>query len=117
MNMTSIQNLSYNEYAQNHSSFNCGTYLACSLIEKFALISLLGFITRAVKKKNPNCTTFDVLYKIIKDKNINREFLYNICIITDDFTENIENFELFGLKTQKDIIDKINSILENWLPF
>ena len=41
----------------------------------------------------------------------------DICIVTDDFTTDVNEFELFGLKTQKDIIDKINSILQNWLPF
>lgn len=117
MNKTLTQSLSYKEYSLQHRAFDCGKYLAVPLIEKFAIISLLGFLTKSVKKKTPTCTSYDVLLKVLEDKTIDREFLYNICIVTDDFTTDVNEFELFGLKTQKDIIDKINSILQNWLPF
>jgi len=127
MKETSIQNLpTYKEYADTFN-YKVGEFLNVPLVDKIGLISLLGFVSFSIKIKSPKITTYDVLLKILNpalkqyttDKHF-IHFLYNVCVITDDFTaylKNSKDFELFGLKTQKEIIDQINNILERWSPF
>lgn len=126
MKETSIQNLQYKDYVDKFN-YKIGEFLPIPMIDKFGLISLLGFISFSVKSKNPTLTTYDILLKIMNPLLTNYmsnkhfiHFLYNVCTITDDFTihaKGPKDFELFGLKTQKEIIDQINNILEKWCPF
>lgn len=126
MNKISMPRLAYKEYREEHL-FDIGYYLPVPFVDKLGLISLLGFLSFSVKMKNPKATTYLVVEKILnptlteylKDDNF-VYLLYRICMIVDDFTIGIKSnkeFELFGLKTQKDIISQINNTLEQWMPF
>ena len=86
---------------------------------KFALISLICYLTSKVRKKNPKATCLQVINKIIeKDKAKHDErFIQGLSIVCEDFMRNTSEFLTFELKTQKEIISKIKEILNTWLPF
>ena len=126
MNETSTSLLAYKDYCKEYP-FQIGYFLPVSFVDKLGLVSLLGFLSFSVKLKTPQATTFQVVEKILnpnlkeylKDEHF-LYFIYRICILVDDFSTNVKNnkeFELFGLKTQKDIISQINNTLEQGLPF
>lgn len=86
---------------------------------KFALISLICYLTFRVRKKNPKATCLQVINKITeKDKAKHDEkFIQGLSIICEDFMRNTSEFLTFELKTQKEIISKIKEIMNTWLPF
>lgn len=93
--------------------------IAGEIDNKFALISLVCTLTAAQKKKNPDVTCYEVLRKIIsKGKlQLTNEYVYGLSIVCEDFLKGSTKFNTCGLKTAKEMVDKINKILENWLPF
>ena len=86
---------------------------------KFALISLICYLTFRVRQKNPKVTCLQVINKITeKDKAKHDErFIQGLSIVCEDFMRNTSEFLTFDLKTQKEIISKIKEIMNTWLPF
>ncbi len=86
---------------------------------KFALISLICYLTHKVRQKNPKVTCLQVINKIIEKDKIKRDerFIQGLSIICEDFMRNTTEYLTFDLKTQKAIISKIKEIMDTWLPF
>ena len=90
-----------------------------TLEDRLALIGLICFLTNSARKKNPDATCWQVINKVIPnagDKHYNT-FLRGLSIICSDFMKNCSKFDSMGFKTSKEIIDKINSIVNLWTPF
>lgn len=86
---------------------------------KFALISLICYLTYKVRKKNPKVTCLQVINKITENDKAKHDerFIQGLSIICEDFMRNTSEFLTFELKTQKEIISKIKEIMNTWLPF
>ena len=93
--------------------------IAGEVDNKFALISLICVLTNAQKKKNPNITCYEIIQTVLSKGNNSMpdDYIYGLSIVCEDFLKGSTKFNNCGLKTAKDMVIKINEILNNWLPF
>lgn len=107
---------SLKEYYRDHFTLGC---LACDIGSKFALISLICFLTKQARVKNPKATTLQVIQKVRqgKESHNSRALIMGLAVICDDFMRNTTEFLTFGMKTAKDMVTKINEILDGELPW
>ena len=86
---------------------------------KFALISLICYLTHRIRQRKPKVTCRQVIDKIAeKDPaKFDERFLQGLSIICEDFMRNTTEFLTFDLKTQKAMVAKILEIMNTWLPF
>ena len=89
------------------------------LDSKLMLISLVGLVSYKVRDKNPELSTLDILKQITGYNNttVGYDFIENLSIIVDDFLYGIKTFNSYGLKNSKEIINKINELINQWIPF
>ena len=85
------------EYYKQYFSLGC---LACDIGTKFALISLICFLTKQARNKTPNATTWQVIQKIRQGKESHNSegLLKGLAVICDDFMRNTTEFLTFDLK-------------------
>lgn len=102
-----MQRLYYDNFSLGH--------LNTDINSKFALISLICYLTENLREKNPDVTYYQVIYKlangIIPDTNIK-----GLAVMCSDFAYGCKNFPTFGIEDKK-IPIKIKEILYNWTPF
>lgn len=93
--------------------------LACSIGEKFALISLICFLTKQARQKNPDATCYLVIMKIIdgEESQHDMKFIRGLSVVCTDMMKQCNDFLTFDMKTSKDMVNKIKEILHTWLPF
>ena len=106
-------------YAQNYSLgyLNLTDSKEHSVFEqKLILISLICYLYDKNKPKNPDLTYYSLLYKLNSKLDLPEEFIKGLAIVCEDFGRDCHNFPTFGLEG-KAILDKIVSILKNYLPF
>ena len=86
--------------------------------EKFALISLICYITEKLKQKNPDVTHWKVLYNLNMKGNchVETDWLKGLAVVCSEFAYGCTTFPTFGL-TDKEIPKKIIEMLQKWLPF
>lgn len=99
----------YNEY------FTLGN-LNCTFTEKMALISLTCHLYKEYKKKKPDVTYYQLLYKLSENTGLPEEVVVALAIICEDFAYNCTEFPTFDLKN-KEILAKIREIMKKYLPF
>lgn len=105
------------DYYAKYFSLGC---LNTTLENKFGLISLICFLTKQARKNNPDATCYQVIKKVVKDTGFNKyqeEFLRGLSIICGDFMIQTSDFITFDLKSTKEIVEKINEIMNTWMPF
>lgn len=91
-------------------------YLATDINNKFALISLIGYITTHMLAKNPDVTYYQVVSKLAQGTGLEEEDIYKLAIMSEDFAYGCKEFPTFGLKP-KDMPNKVKEILNKYLPF
>lgn len=95
-------------------------YLNTTIENKFGLISLICFLTKQARKKTPDANCYQVLMKITKERPISEHFdnfIKGLSIVCTDFMEQTTEFMTFDMKTSKEMINKINEVLDTWRPF
>jgi hypothetical protein len=107
----------YNEmrkqYAQLYSLGNLNTDLS----SKFALISLICYLTYKAKEKKPDVTHYQIIKSATKDIYLPEDFIKALAVVCEDFSYGCKEFPLFNLKTPKDMIKTIRDIVSTYLPF
>ena len=117
--MMSAWEPTYDELAEYYCTYFTMSTVNGTLEDRLALIGLICFLTNSARKKNPDATCWQVINKVIPnvgDKHYNT-FLRGLSIICSVFMRNCSKFDSMGFKTSKEIIDKINSIINLWTPF
>ena len=99
----------YNNY------FSLGK-IASNINEKFALISLIGYIVHNMKKKKPDVTYYQVVYKLSEGLGLSDVEIKALAIMVEDFSYECTEFPTFGLKN-KEMTEKIREILSKKMPF
>lgn len=105
------------DYYAKHFSLG---FLNTTFENKVGLISLICFLTQQARKKNPDATCYQVIMKVIGNESFNKykaEFLRGLAVVCDDFMKHTSEFLTFDLKSAKAITNKINEILDTWMPF
>lgn len=90
-------------------------YLNTDINTKFALISLICYVTEKLKEKKPDVTYYQVIYKLASSL-VPDESIKGLAIMCEDFSYGCTQFPTFGID-DKDIPKKIKEILHSWLPF
>lgn len=90
--------------------------IASDINEKFALISLVGYIVYNMKKKKPDVTYYEVIHKLAEGTGISELEIKALAIMVEDFSYECTDFPTFGLKP-KEMTAKIKEILNKMMPF
>lgn len=90
-------------------------YFNTDINTKFALISLICFLTQVARKKDPKYSYYDVIKQIIKDE-VPDPFCRSLSVICEDFGYGCSQFPTFGIESKK-IPAKVKEILLSWFPF
>ena len=90
--------------------------IASDINEKFALISLIGYIVYNMKRKKPDVSYYEVIYKLSEGLGISDLEIKTLAVIVEDFSYECTEFPTFGLKP-KEMPGKIREILSKKMPF
>lgn len=90
--------------------------LGSKLNDKFILISLTAFLTNAAKKKTPDADPYIVLKKVLTVDQCDT-YLKPLCILVKDLMYGCSEFDSCGCKSTKEVIEKINELYKELLPF
>lgn len=99
-------------YARN---FSLG-FLGSDINKKFALISLICYLTKSLQKKQPDVTYYQVLMKLTKDNSLPERYIKGLAIICEDFAYGCKEFPTFEIKPNE-IVPTIKNLLLSSLPF
>lgn len=100
-------------YAKYFSLGNLGTDLG----NKFALLSLICYVTDKAKQKDPDATPYKIIKKILKnDSTIPENFIWALSIQCEDLMYGATEFPTFGI-ANKEIISTIQNLINKYLPF
>ena len=107
--------LSYNELKKLYANYFSLGFLNTDISSKFALISLVAYLTDRFKKKKPDITAYMIIKKII-GYECSEELIKALSVIVEDFMYGCTEFPTFGIEP-KDMPNKIKEILRSELPF
>lgn len=113
--MDIIETPPYEEMQKYYTKTYSLGYLNTDITTKFALISLIDYLTMKLKEKKPDITHYKVIKAIIKDE-LPEDFIKGLAVVCSDFAYGCNNFPTFGIET-KQIPNKIKGILQSYLPF
>lgn len=99
----------YNKY------FSLGN-LNININNKFALISLICYITTSMQKKQPDVTYYQVVYKICDTLGFEEDFIKGLAVMCSSFGYGCKDFPTFNIKP-KDMVQTCRDILKTYMPF
>ena len=111
LNYIDLQNLYYKYFSLSN--------LSKDVTDRFGVISLVCYLTNSQKLKSPDITCYKVIQKVLArgDNQLPDDFIKGLSVICEDYMLNCKEFNNFGLKNTKEIVDKLNAIFNNYLPF
>jgi hypothetical protein len=109
----------YTELKEYYEKYFSLGGLCTDIGNKFALVSLICFLTSQARKKSPDANCYQVIMKVIdkKEHKYNMDFIKGLSIICDDLMLNTSEFLTFDMKSSKEMVNKILEILNTWVPF
>ncbi len=108
---------SYKELEEIYNNYFALSYLSTNINNKFALISLICYLTYKVREKHPKWKCLDTLHKLDKDyKILTEQTMIGLAIVCEDFMYYCNEFPTFGI-SDKQIPAKIVELLKDYLPF
>ena len=110
----------YKELESDYKEYFSLAGLDTDISNKFALISLICFLTKELKKNNPDVTCYKTIMAITKNDDVDDyyfKFLRGLSVVCQDFMTHTKEFMTFDLKSSKEMISKVREILGTWLPF
>lgn len=84
--------------------------------KKFALISLICYVTYKTQLKKPDVTHYQIIMKVSQNLGLPEDFIKGLAIVCEDFSYGCTEFPTFGLEG-KDILKQIIEILKSFVPF
>ena len=116
--MVELANISFDKLLKLYQTLFSLGYINSKFENKIALISMVCYVTNAVRKKNPDITCYDVLLKIAKDfGEVNSNtFLKSLAVVCEDMMYGCSDFPTFGVEP-KEMPAQIKKILGDYCPF
>jgi len=116
--MSDLESISFEKLLRIYQKYFSLHYINDNTDNKLALIALVCYLTNEIRKKDKNCTCYDVLLKCGKDfpeleKNT---FLKSLACVCEDMMYGCTKFNTFGVE-RKDVPSEIKRILANYVPF
>ena len=106
----------YKELKDIYTSYFSLGKIASNVNEKFALISLIGYIVYNMRKKKPDVSYYEVVFKLTEGLGFSDQEIKALAIIVEDFSYECTEFPTFDLKP-KEMPGKIREILSKKMPF
>lgn len=106
----------YNEMRRNYSKLYSLGHLGNNINSKFALISLICYLTYKAKQKQPDINHYKVLMNITKDNTLPEDFIKGLAVVCEDFSYGCTEFPTFNIK-QSDMVTTIKDLLKSYTPF
>lgn len=111
-----MQGPSYEEmYNYYNKHFSLG-HLEKDISKKFALISLICYVTEELKKKKPDVTYYQTVYKLSQGMGLPDTFIKALAIMCEDFAYGCTEFPTFEIKPNK-MVETIKGLLGSYTPF
>lgn len=105
----------YEEMQRLYSQYFSLGHINSDINTKFALISLVCYLTEKLKEKKPDVTHYQVLRKL-SEGVVPEDTIKGLAVICSDFAYGCTEFPTFGID-DKNIPAKVKEILLKWLPF
>ncbi len=105
----------YEEMQRLYSQYFSLGHINSDINTKFALISLVCYLTEKLKEKKPDVTHYQVLRKL-SEGVVPEDTIKGLAVICSDFAYGCKEFPTFGID-DKNIPAKVKEILLKWLPF
>lgn len=96
-------------------NFSLG-YFNTDIKNKFALISLICYVTYKAKEKKPDVTHYEIIMQLTKNQSLPDAMVKRLAVICDDFAYGCTEFPTFELKGNA-IVQFIKDILNTYVPF
>lgn len=113
--MDIINTPKYEDMQRIYSNYFSLGHINADINTKFALISLICYITNKLKEKKPDITHYQTIKKIIGE-GVSEDFIKGLAVVCSDFAYGCTQFPTFGID-DKDIPTKIKEILTSYIPF
>lgn len=98
--------------------FSLGYFENEDFNDKLVLLSLIGLVYTKTKVKDPNIECSNIIRQIAKGmKNIDDDFINCLASLVEELCYGVKKIDSCGMKTSKEIINKIREILSTWSPF
>lgn len=122
MDKSELIHMSYEKKRELYSDvFSLGVLNnARTVNDKLVLFSLVSLTYLKMKEKNPKITVLEILLSITQQKQDQSYFYYfleALAILVEELTFEAKEADSCGLKSSKEIINKIKEILNSWTPF
>ena len=106
----------YSQMRQEYANKYSLGYLNTDIKTKFALISLVGYLTYNLKQKKPGVTAYSILNKLNEKLNLPIDFIKGLAVVCDDFSYQCKEFPTFDIEP-KNMLKTIYDILKSYIPF
>ena len=89
------------------------------MVKKIELLTLLCVLKQAFDKKGESITARKLLERVRKDKfdSTSESVVQSLSVLMDSFYSPKDTYSTYGLKSGREISDRINYILDKELPF
>lgn len=105
----------YEDMQRMYTKYFSLGYLGKDITTKFALISLICYVTKQLGDKNPDVTHYIVIKKLVGE-NLTEDEIKGLAVVCSDFAYCCTQFPTFGL-SGAEITSKIKEIISSKLPF
>jgi hypothetical protein len=104
----------YDEMRREYNRVYSLGFLGPDIKTKFALISIICYLTTELQKKKPDITFYQLIRKL--GENMPEDHVKALAVICEDFAYGCENFLTFDMKPA-DMPKYVKKLLDNYLPF
>ena len=104
----------FNEMRQTYFDNYSLRFIATDIKEKFALISLIGYLVQELRKKKPDITYYQLVRKL--GPFLPEDYVKAIAVVCEDFAYGCTEFLTFDIN-KKDMPKQVSEILKKSLPF
>ena len=108
--------MSYKELEAIHSKYFSLGNLNININNKFALISLICYITTSMQKKQPDVTYYQVVNKLAEGTGTTEDEVKGLAIMCENFGYGCTDIPTFGIKPA-DMSKTVKDILNKRMPF
>lgn len=105
----------YTDMQRLYSKYFSLGYLNPDINTKFALISLICYLTDKIKSKKPDTTHYQIIRKILGN-DLPEDLTKGLAVVCSDFAHGCTQFPTFGID-DKSIPAKIKEIMSTRTPF
>lgn len=115
-NSTILEGPPFEEMRQYYLRYFSLGHLGTDINSKFALISLICYVTMKAKEKKPDVTYYKIIMKMAEKDSLPESFIKSLAIMCEDFGYGCSEFPTFNIKPAE-MVPTIQRLLKTYNPF